>query len=94
MPKSVAAGGRARVSSILPRETAASRARVSLMVARREKEEEEEAGLEKEKENAGMGKRLTSSRSVRAASGVRKSVVPSTNTQSGRRRGLVRLFPL
>ncbi|KAF7513422.1 hypothetical protein GJ744_009843 [Endocarpon pusillum] len=75
VPKAVShagAGGGVRVSSVLPRENATSRARMSLIIAKKD-----EAG----KENAGpaASKVVASARAGRVA---RKSVVPSTAPSS------------
>lgn len=73
-------GGKGRISSVLPRETLASRARMSLMAARKDEEGKENAG-------AVTKKKIVSASgldSVRVGSVARKSVVPSLATiQSG-----------
>jgi hypothetical protein len=82
VPKSTGAGaggaGGGRVSSVLPRETAASRARMSLMAARKDEDGKENAGPAAAKK----GVAGSASGSVRVAPTLRKSVVPMT-TQSG-----------
>ena len=68
-----------RISSVLPRETAASRARMSLMAARKDEEGKENIGPAARKVSAGSG--LASLRSG-LGSVARKSIQPSTTAQS------------
>ena len=80
VPKAVTsagAGGKARVSSVLPRENATSRARMSLIIAKRDEAGKENAGPAASKvvSGAGLG-------SARAGGVARKSDVPSTAQSS------------
>ncbi len=68
-----AAAGKGRISSVLPRETAASRARMSLMALRKEEEGKENAGR-----TAKKGVAASRLGTVRLGSDARKSGLPST----------------
>jgi hypothetical protein len=71
--------GKGRISSVLPRETAASRARMSLMAARKDEEGKENIGPAAKNVVSGSG--LASLRSG-SGSAARKSIQPSTTPQS------------
>ena len=79
VPKAMnaAVAGNRRVSSVLPRETTTSRARMSLMAAKKDADAKEGIAPAAKKVVAGSGLD-----SVKAGSGARRSVLPST-TQSG-----------
>lgn len=80
VPKAVSsagAGGKVRVSSVLPRENATSRARMSLIVAKKDEAGKDNAGPAASKVVSGSGLG-----SARAGGLARKSVAPST-AQSG-----------
>jgi hypothetical protein len=75
IPKIVAAGaGKERISSVLPRETATSKARMSLIAAKKDENGKPGTDLAAKKIVA-----ESRTRSTRAGLGVRKSIVPSMN---------------
>ncbi|ERF70651.1 hypothetical protein EPUS_02517 [Endocarpon pusillum Z07020] len=74
---SAGAGGKVRVSSVLPRENATSRARMSLIIAKKDEAGKDNAGPAASKVVSGSGLG-----SARAGGVARKSVVPSTAQSS------------